>query len=521
MTNQQYYYRPEPSKKNPRPARSARTVHKGRRRVAVIGAVLAGVIVLGAIGVYGYARIKFAEIKKLAVGNLATAGANQPINILLVGNNSRSVLNGKQASAFGNGSQVGGARSDVTMIAHMDPKTHTVTLVSIPRDLFLPIPGSNKLNRVDSALNFGPSTLVKTIEQDLGIPINHYIELNFDTFQSVVTALGGINMYFPYQLKDAYSGLNITQTGCLHLNGFQALAVVRARHLQYSPNGVTWYYDPLGDLSRIRRDHEFLRVLASEVKAKGISNPVTLNSVLSAIDPYLGLDKTFSFNELVSLATTYRHTNPNTIKTATFPVALENNYTYLGANYGDVVFAAQPQDWSIVQQYLGIQTPSMARSSITVSVANGTGAYMQATDVATSLQKLGYKIATVGNTAIQGSNLETVVRYTPGHLAMAEKVMSDLSGAVVMSQGTTTGGAPVEVITGNGLSVGTLAAPAAKATQANSLTSASGTQATKANSQASATGGSTNTQSVNNPVTLPATSSNMPLQPWDPRACPA
>ncbi|MDA8261429.1 MAG: LCP family protein [Actinomycetota bacterium] len=517
MTQQQYYYRPEPSKKNTRPAHSARTVHKGRRRVTIIGAALAAVIVLGAIGVYGYARIKFAEIRKLAVGSLDTAGANQPINILLVGNNSRSVLNGKQANAFGSGSQVGGARSDVTMIAHLDPKTRTVTLVSIPRDLFLPIPGSTNLNRVDSALNYGPSTLVKTIEQDLGIPINHYIELNFDTFQSVVTALGGINMYFPYHLKDAYSGLNITQTGCLHLNGFQALAVVRARHLQYSPNGVTWYYDPLGDLSRIRRDHEFLRVLASEVKAKGASNPVTLNSVLSAIEPYLGLDKSFTFNELVSLATTYRHTNPNSIKTATLPVALENNYFYLGANYGDVVFAAQPQDWSILQQYMGMQTPPIARSSITLSVANGTGAYMQATDVATALQKLGYKIASVGNTAIQGSNLETVVRYTPGHLAMAEKVMSDLSGAVVMSQGATTGGAPVEVITGNGLSVATLARPAAQATQANSLTSAPGTQATKASSQTSAA----STTSVNNPITLPATSSNMPLQPWDPRACPA
>ena len=196
---------------------------------------------------------------------------------------------------------------------------------------------------------------------------------------------------------------------------------------------------------------------------------------------------------------------------------MENNYFYLGANYGDVVFAAQPQDWSILQQYMGMQTPPIARSSITLSVANGTGAYMQATDVATALQKLGYKIASVGNTAIQGSNLETVVRYTPGHLAMAEKVMSDLSGAVVMSQGATTGGAPVEVITGNGLSVATLARPAAQATQANSLTSAPGTQATKASSQTSAA----STTSVNNPITLPATSSNMPLQPWDPRACPA
>ena len=514
MSDQQYYFRPDGSRGKREPSANNGPAHRApkrrltnsakRRRVAL---VLVAFIILGLVGTYSYARLRFSQIRKIGVSGLNTAATNQPMNILLVGNNSRTVLNGSQANAFGNGSQVGGARSDVTMIAHLDPSTHRVTLVSIPRDLFLPIPGSNNLNRVDAALNSGPSMLVKTIEQDLGIPIDHYVELNFDTFQQIVTALGGINMYFPYQLKDAQSGLNITHTGCIHLNGFQALAVVRARHLQYSTNGVTWGYDPLGDLSRIRRDHEFIKVLASEVQAKGIYNPVQLNSLVNAITPYLGLDKTFSLNDLISLATTFRHVNPNTVATATLPIAFANNYVYLGASYGDVVFAAEPQDSTVLNRYLGLPTPNIAPSSITVGVVNGTGAYHLAADVAKSLSALGYKIAGTANTAIQGTNLETIVRYTKGHLALAERVKADLSGAVVMGEGSTISGAPVEVIAGNNLTVATPPAPT------TTVASTQGTSAPK-------TTGASSTNS-NLPITLPATTSNMALQPWDPRACPA
>ena len=508
MSDQQYYYRPENPKQSKQPAHRAsvgrRTSHRGRntRSIALALAVL---ILVGIAATYGYARLRFSQIRKIDVSSLNTAAANQPMNILLVGSNSRAALNGNQANAFGNASQVGGARSDVTMIAHLDPQTDTVTLVSIPRDLFLPIPGSNDLNRVDSALNAGPSMLVKTIEQDLGIPIDHYVELNFDTFQQIVTALGGIQMYFPYQVKDAYSGLNITTTGCIHLNGFQALAEVRARHLQYSSNGITWSYDPLGDLSRIRRDHEFIKVLASQVQAKGVYNPVELNSLITAITPYLGLDRSFSFGELVSLANTYRHANPNTIKTATLPIAFANNYVYLGTNYGDVVFAAEPQDSTILNQYLDIATPTISRNSINISVANGTGMYMQAGDVASQLKLLGYNVTGTSNTAVQGSNLETIVRYTKGNLAMAEKVKSDLSGAVVMGEGSISTGTPVEVITGNGL---TVAAPP------STPTSGVASSQTSTNPPSAAASGS------NVPITLPATSSSMGLQPWDPRACP-
>src|ERR1019366_917603 len=111
------------------------------------------------------------------------------------------------------------------MILHLNANKHTVSILSIPRDLFVPNARTTGANKIDAALYEGPSQLVAAIQEDFGIPINHYVELNFDTFAQVVDVLGGINMYFPMEVFDAYSGLNITSTGCIHLNGYRALQV--------------------------------------------------------------------------------------------------------------------------------------------------------------------------------------------------------------------------------------------------------------------------------------------------------
>lgn len=476
--------------------------HRGRN-----GAIIsAGVIAVAAIGGYGYVKYRYSQIKKLSVGNLTTTQSSQPMNILIVGSNSRAALNGKQASSFGSAQQVGGARSDVTMILHLDPKTGKASLVSIPRDLFMPIPGSSFSNRVDSALNQGPSELVKTVEQDLGIPISHYVELNFDTFQNIVQTLGGLHMYFPYPVRDAYSGLNVQTTGCHYLNGFQALAVVRARHLEYKTPSGKWIEDPLGDLSRIRRDHEFMRVLFASVKQKGISNPITLNAILSSVAPDLQVDSGFSLGEMASIGSQFRHLNPNSIPTATLPVALENNFVYNGANYGDVVFPAEPQDQTILNQYLNIPIPKVNKSSYSITVLNGSGVALQAEGISTDLKAIGFNVTKVGNTQVLGKNIETIVRYKPGYEQQALQVKENLSGAVIMGQSTSTSGSSIEIITGTKL---TVARPAI-ATQAPS---------SSANNNSGGSASQSSTPSTMAPVTLPATSSTSPLQPWDPRAC--
>ena len=162
-----------------------------------------------------------------------------------------------QNPAYGLCSQgVNGVNSDVVMILHLNPANHSVSILSIPRDLFVPNARSDGANKIDAALYQGPDQLIAAIEEDFGIPIQHFVELNFDSFINVVQALGGIKMYFPEPVYDAYSGLNIQTTGCLELNGTQALQVVRARHVQYKGPGVTttdpayWPQEAQSDIAR-------------------------------------------------------------------------------------------------------------------------------------------------------------------------------------------------------------------------------------------------------------------------------
>jgi len=471
------------------------------RRTIISASIVVLVLVILAGGGYLYAQYRFHQIHKDKVAGLTVEVPNQPINILMIGDNCRSCLNGDQAAAFGSGSQVGGGRSDVTMILHLDPATHTASEVSIPRDSFVPIPGTDTANRVDDALNSGPSELVKTVQDDYGIPINHFVSLNFDTFQGVVNNLGGIKMYFPDPVKDAYSGLNIPNPGCHFLNGTEALQVVRARHMYYYADG-SWQYDPTGDISRIHRDQEFLKVLASSLRPR-LSNPLTVNSLLGSVAPDLQIDQTFGLHELLSLAVDYRSVNPNTIPTVTLPVfEVPGSFTYDNADYGSVVFPTNA-DFSVIRQKLGLPTPTIA-SGTTVSVLNGSGLYDQAAQVGSALTQLGENVVNVGNATQTSTPAETIVYYAPGEQTQAEALVSDLTGNVIMGEMSLPSGTDLQVVTGTYL---TVASPSSGSSSTGSSSSST--------SNNSSSGAASQVPSVD------VTQASEPLPSYDPRACPA
>ena len=279
--------------------------------LGTIGLVMA--LLVGATA--GYAWYLNHEIHRIDLHNLTSAPVKGEDagteNILMIGSTSRCALT-VQNPAYGLCSQgVNGVNSDVVMILHLNPANHTLSILSIPRDLFVPNARSDGANKIDAALFQGPDQLIDAIEEDYGIPIQHFVELNFDSFINVVNALGGIKMYFPEPVYDAYSGLNIQTTGCIQLNGTQALQVVRARHVQYKGPGVTsddpsyWPQEAQSDIARIRRDHEFLRVLATAVKAKGLSNPLTDQQLVSGVVSQLTVDSSFSASAMIGLVLDY------------------------------------------------------------------------------------------------------------------------------------------------------------------------------------------------------------------------
>jgi LCP family protein required for cell wall assembly len=505
-----------------------------KRTVAWVAGTLLLVLVLIAGAAAGYAWYLNHEIHRINLHNLTSApakGADAGTeNILMIGSTSRCAL-AVQNPAYGLCSQgVNGVNSDVVMILHLNPANSTLSILSIPRDLFVPNARSDGANKIDAALYQGPDQLINAIEEDLGIPIQHFVELNFDSFINVVNALGGIKMYFPEPVFDSYSGLNIQTTGCLSLNGTQALQVVRARHLQYKGPGVTtsdpnyWPQETQSDLARIRRDHEFLRVLASAVKAKGLGNPITDQQLIAGVVGNLTVDSGLSATDMINLVLTYHGVNVNSSPQLTVPVQVDQfgNYVYKGGSYGDIEFPSQPQDHAAIDQFLGLKPNAdtysggalPAPSTVTVSVMNGSGAYNQATDTAQGLRALGFNIGTVGDVTPVGQEAETVVYYsskTPAELAAAQAVANSMSGSVIMAEDPTqvSPGAQVTVVTGTDFSVNP---PPATTTPTTAATGATGAGATTTTTTAPSSGSG---------AFAPPTSTVTPLAPWDPRSCTA
>jgi LCP family protein required for cell wall assembly len=522
-----------------------------------VGLVL--VLLVAAVG--GYAYYLNGRVHRITVTHFKPApkkGADVGTeNILMVGSTSRCALT-VENPAYGLCSEgVTGVNSDVIMILHLNPAERTVSVLSIPRDLFIPNARATGANKIDAALYEGPSQLVAAIEEDFGIPIQHYVELNFDTFADVVNALGGVSMYFPEPVFDAYSGLDVATTGCIHLDGIRALQVVRARHLQYQAPGITtsdpyyWPQEGESDLARIRRDHEFLRVLAAAVAAQGLGNPITDAEIVSSVAPDLTVDSTFSTTNMADLVLTYHGINPFDAPELTVPVMESdiNQYIYEGGAYGNVEFPTEPQDFDVVDQFLGVGPgantlngePLPSPSSVTVSIENGSGIYSAGQTAETALQALGFDVVGVSTTSPVGEQAETVVEYaqdTPAEEAAAQAVARSISGQVIMalapsssgsqpttsSAPSTSSSAQITVITGTDFMVNPPAPP--PTTTTTTTTPPKGkkvvpTTAATTTTTTTTTVPPTTTTTTTVPNFGPPSQAVQPLAPWDPRSCTA
>jgi LCP family protein required for cell wall assembly len=475
-------------------------------RHVLIGAnVLVALVLVTVASAYAYVTYRYSQVTTVHLPGLAHhgktlagrsgAGAEPAaaMTILLIGNNTRSGLAPADAAHFGSDQEVGGARSDVTMLLHLDP-VHGATILSIPRDLFEPMPPQSmvgSVGKIDAALNDSPEHLIEAITNDLGIPIDHFVSLNFDGFQHVVDSLGGIDMSFPAPLRDTYSGLNITTTGCQFLNGTEALELVRARHLQYQQGG-RWYDDPESDLSRIRRDHEFLAVLAKAVKAKGLTNPLRANAVLGNVVNQLTIDDGMSVATMLDLLRRYGRLNPDTTPELTLPVTLvpSGNYRYSGGGYGSVVFPTEPADHQVIAQFLDQAALPARPGPVAIVDWSGTGA---GGTVAAGLSAEGFQVTGQRYASPPAHPSETVVRYGLGGVGAAEGARSALEGAVTMTYDPQLGAGSVVVDVGSVVTVAGEAGPAA-------------------------TGGPT-TVAVPTPGHQPITPSETPLQTFDPTQC--
>jgi len=193
---------------------------------------------------------KVQKVDAIPSEHLADSGAGH--NTLIVGSDGRSGLTTEQKKKLGTG-DAEGQRTDSIMILHTGGDKPT--LMSIPRDSYVSIPGHAK-NKINASFSIGgPQLLVKTIETNTGIHIDNYMEIGFGGFASVVDAVGGVNICVARDMDDPKAHINLKK-GCQQMDGPTALGYVRAR-----------YSDPEGDLGRAKRQRQFLAALMKEISS--------------------------------------------------------------------------------------------------------------------------------------------------------------------------------------------------------------------------------------------------------------
>jgi LCP family protein required for cell wall assembly len=292
--------------------------------VLVLGVFVTTAFVLLAAGAW-YLHSSLSQITTVALGQSLTpagqtvdAGPTTIENYLLVGSDSRAGADPNDPDYGGIGSQknVDGQRSDSIMVLRYDGATGQSALLSLPRDLWVTIAGKNYKDRINESFSIGRDTLIQTIQQNLGIPIHHYLEVNFAGFKDLVDSVGGVNVYVPYPMRDSHTGLEILTgvPGCVRLNGVQARQYVRSRYLFYKVDGK-WKSDETSDYGRMARQQDFIRRAIAKAKDRA-TNPLVTRQLLDAATKSLTVDKGL---DLFGLANRLRVVGAGDVPSYTLP----------------------------------------------------------------------------------------------------------------------------------------------------------------------------------------------------------
>jgi LCP family protein required for cell wall assembly len=302
---------------------------KHSRAIRAITSVSVGIVALSAIGWLGLGRVSGSLNRTDAFANIK----NRPdkptsaMNLLLVGSDNRSGLTPAQIKelAVGTVAIAAGARSDTMLLVHISKARDSAVIISFPRDSLVTIPehasssDSTKMvparqNKLNAAFSFGGAPLlIQTIEGETGLRIDHYIEINFLGFKSIIDALGGIDVCVKRSIDDPKSHL-VVAAGLQTLNGIDSLKYVRTR-----------YFDGQGDIGRMKRQQEFMSAVLRKATSTGtLLNPIKLVSFFNAAIGTITTDNQFNKNDLLTLGKQLKNLSADRVRTLTIPLSNAN-----------------------------------------------------------------------------------------------------------------------------------------------------------------------------------------------------
>ncbi|MEY9853263.1 LCP family protein required for cell wall assembly [Leifsonia sp. EB41] len=232
----------------------------------------------------------------------ATPGA---MNILLLGSDSRGAPTAVGPTAISD------QRSDTMMLVHIDADRRDIYVMSIMRDLWVPIPG-NGTAKINAALAWGGTPLtVETVEQLLGVRIDHVVILDFAGLKDITNAIGGVDVDSPLAFTTVKAPHYHFVQGINHLNGDQALAFARER-----------YAFPTADYQRVADQQALLRGFATTLIQRSVlTNPGAMLAFATASGSAVSVDAQFDLPSMLSLAASLRLSGAGSIHTFTLPTA--------------------------------------------------------------------------------------------------------------------------------------------------------------------------------------------------------
>ncbi|MCC9311714.1 LCP family protein [Kitasatospora sp. RB6PN24] len=432
-----------------------------RKGLRILAYTTAGLVLVAAAGGGYIIEMLDGNIKHspLFAGTSGDAGHEKPdafgrtpINILVIGSDSRD-----NAADCQIGGDCGpGANADVEMVLHVSADRSNATVMSIPRDTDASLPGCTDSqnhtsmkphrDRINSTLDYGPGCTVAAVHQLTGIPIDHFMMVDFQGVVSMSDAVGGVPVCVDNNVYDPYSHLKLKK-GSHTLQGMSALQFVRTRH----------GFGDGSDLGRASAQHMFLSSMVRQLKSAGtLTNPAAVLSLANAATKALTVDDGLAgVTNLVNLADDLNKVPTNRITMTTMqndpdptdPLAkvvvdpaaknlfnaITNDVSLTNGDGSKASAAAQATSTANPDATTAAPTSAPAapaaggapKSEITVHVRNGSGITGRAADVADALKADGYNPGTAAANAA-GTEETSEVTYTAGREADAQEVAASV-----------------------------------------------------------------------------------------------
>ena len=404
------------------------------------------------------------------------------LNILIIGSDSRQGLGRKF------GSDVLGARSDTSMLLHIAPGHTRADIISFPRDSMVPVlacsndgqghsgqtaqPG--EVERLNSTFSAGGAPcLWKTLEQETGIRIQHFVEVNFAGFQSIVNDVGGVPVCLPFAINNPQARLHLT-AGKRVVNGAQALAFVRLR-------------ENIGegsDTQRIQRQQYFLAAVMQKLKATNLlSQPSRIFNVVRDVAKSLTTDSGLDLSTMLRIADSMKSLSSSSVQLVTVPVV-----PYVGDPAAELSWEQPQADrmFRAIEADRDLPTAARAKSKgqtaktaaagptvspakVSVQVLNGSGVNGVAGSAATALTAKGFTVTGTGPAA-NYSYTATTIQYSSAAQLPEVNTLKAALGSSVVQQDTALGAGSINLILGanyHGLSTGKSAAKSSARTLSN------------------------------------------------------